>query len=95
MLHVSDLYNLDSSAVGTPVQVSARLLGTYFDNLVMADSIADYDQGVAVPLLNDDLLERLVVSGVYGIGGARFVYAHNSIPDTNHESYPNRACGPS
>jgi hypothetical protein len=45
----------------------------------MADTIEDYDRGVAVPLLDDALLERLVMSGVYGIGGGRFAYRYNSV----------------
>jgi hypothetical protein len=79
MLHVSDLYSQDSLAVGTLVQIGGMLLGASFDNLVIADTIEDFDLGVAVPLLDDALLEQLVMSGVYGIGGGRFAYRYNAV----------------
>src|SRR5262245_58019650 len=79
MLRVSDLYNMDPSVTGTLVQVGGVLLGATFDNLVIADSIEQYDRGTAVPILDDELLERLVMSGIYGIGGGRFAYRYQSV----------------
>jgi len=78
MIRVSDVYNLDASVVGTLVQVGGVLLSSSSDTFVLADSIEEYDHGVAVPLLDDDLLERLVTSGVYGIGGGRFSYRYRT-----------------
>ncbi len=76
MYNISELYSLDLSAVGSLVQAHGLLLGG--KNLVLADSIEDYDRGVAVPLLDDDLLERLYMGGIFSIGGGRFGYRYNS-----------------
>src|SRR5437868_1087198 len=53
MLHVSDLYALSPTAIGTKVQVSGVLLGGGFD-LFVADSIEGFDMGIAVPIFDDE-----------------------------------------
>lgn len=75
MPHVSDLYALSPTAIGTQVQVSGVLLGGGF-HLFVADSIENYDMGIAVPVFDDELDERLIVSGVFPIGGGRFGYRY-------------------
>lgn len=72
MLQVSDLCALSPAAFGTKVHVGGVLLGGRFDNLVIADSIESFDEGAAVPLLDDSLIERLVACGVFPVGGGRF-----------------------
>lgn len=75
MLHVLEIYGFEPSAVGTLVHVGGMLLGGR--NLFVADSIEDFDRGIAIPLLDGDLVERLFIAGVFGIGGGRFGYRYN------------------
>ena len=81
MPKVFDTYKPDGPAVGTAVRLEAMLIGNRWDNLVIADSIESLESGIAFPILDENLIERLVASGIFPIGGGRFGYRYGCVLD--------------
>lgn len=74
MASVTDLYALSPAAIGAQVQVSGVLLGGGI-SFFLADSIEGFDKGIAFPLYDDELFERMFVRGVFSVGGGRFGFS--------------------
>jgi hypothetical protein len=62
--------------IGAQVQVTGILLGGRFDNLAIVDSVESFESGTALPIIDDDLIERIVEQGIFPIGGGRFGYCY-------------------
>jgi hypothetical protein len=75
MLRVADLHALSPTALGAQFQVGGILLGGGLQ-LYVADSIEGFDMGISAPIIDNELDERLIVSGVFPIAGGRFGYRY-------------------
>jgi hypothetical protein len=77
MRNISNLNQIDPSATGCIVRVEGVLLGGR--EFYITDSIENYDQGISLPIIDEDLFEKLHAHNIHGVAGGRFGFSHHAV----------------